>query len=199
MTTYEGIVIRLYPSAEADLVLRVITREVGKISLLARSARKSKKRFRNPLDLLDHGSFEVRPGKGSLLLVESFTPAPSLRQLREDLNKITAASVLCDCCDLLIHEAAEDTGEIFSTMTLALEAIDRSTSVRETLKALYFAVAHILNVSGYGTAQSEGAPSVNKLRKLLSFVEECAERKLESKSALSLVTDALKQEVHNAA
>ena len=195
MNSYEGIVIRLYPSAESDLVLRVVTREAGKLSLLAKYARKSKKRFATTFDLLDHGVFQVRAGRGNLALVEAFSPRPGYRFVRDDLNKITVASVLCDCCDLLLQEAAGESGEPYATLALALEAIDRSSNLRESLKALHFAAAHLLNLAGYASSLSEGTPSTGKLRKLLNFVEECAERKLESKASLAVVFAALREEI----
>jgi DNA repair protein RecO (recombination protein O) len=191
---YEGIIIRLYPSADADLVLRIITRETGKLSLLAKFARKSKKRYGTTFDLLDRGTFHARMGKGSLALVESFIPAPAFRFLRQDLDKITAASVLCDCADLLALEGADESGELFATLTLALEAMENAANVRETLRALYFAIAHLLNIAGFGSPLSVGTPSVKKLRKLLDFVEHCAERKLESKALLEVTLTAVKQE-----
>ena len=184
MTQIQGIIIRSYPSRESDLVLKVITKETGKLSLLAKYARKSRKKHGSSYDILDKGRFETREGKGSLLLVESFIPEGGYRKIREDLNKITAASVVLECTDILIHEESGPGEDPYEILDLALKAIDDAKDLKEILKSCFLGVGHLLNMAGFGTDEIYGVPSAKRLLGLLSTVEESGERKLESKTAL---------------
>jgi DNA repair protein RecO (recombination protein O) len=52
LTKAEAIVLRQHPLAESDLVVTLFTREVGKIRAVAKSARRSRSRFRGGLEVL---------------------------------------------------------------------------------------------------------------------------------------------------
>src|SRR2546425_7507667 len=47
----QGIVLRVYPLTETSLIIRWLTRELGRISTLAKGARRAKSPFRGKLDL----------------------------------------------------------------------------------------------------------------------------------------------------
>ncbi len=192
---FEGIVIRLFASREADLVLKVLVRGHGKLAMLARSARKSKKRFAAPFDLFDRGTFHCTPGRSSLLLIENFAPEKPFRAIRSNLTKITSASILCDVADHLTHEGLHEEEDLFVATSLALDAIDQAASDREALRACHIGVASIVRLTGFGAELIELPPSLHNLSKLLNFVEECSERKLQSKSALQGIVETLPKAV----
>ena len=192
MRNEAGIVIRTYPSRESDLVLRIVSQSRPKLSLLAKQARKSSKKFGSGIDVFDHGIFESKQGKGSLPLVSSFSPAKGFRKIRQDIEKISAASTLCESFDLLLHEEGEDDGEPYSILSLTLEAIDDSVDLKETLKAVFLGLGQILSVAGYGSKLSEEQPTAKRLVALLNLVEQSAERKLESKDALLGIMNGLR-------
>ena len=187
----EGIIIRAYPSREADLVLRVLSRNLGKLSHLAKSARRSRKRFGATLDILDRGNFEITAGRSSLAVVERFTSTRPLKKLRSNLTKITCATVLCDAADLLTHEGAREHEDLFDGFSLALDAIDDAPGERDALKACHIGLAHLLRAAGFGAAIVNLPPSAHHLAQLLGFIEQCAERRLESKSALTMLLSDL--------
>ncbi len=193
MTQFHGIILRSYPSRESDLVLRVLTKETGKISLLAKYARKSRKKHGSSFDILDRGKFEIREGKGSLTLVESFIPEGGFRRIREDLNKITIASAVLECADILVHEESEPSSEPYEVVDLALRAIEEAIELKETLKSCFLAVGHLLHIAGFGTDDSAETPSAKRLMSLLLSVEQNGERKLETKSAVLEILESLKK------
>jgi len=47
----QGIVLRVYPLTETSLIVRWLTREIGRISTVAKGARRTKSPFRGKLDL----------------------------------------------------------------------------------------------------------------------------------------------------
>ena len=193
----EGIVIRVYPSREADLVLRVVTTKYGKISFLAKHARKSKKRFGTTFDLFDKGFFSLGAGKGSLLLVDSFTPGTAYRKIRNDLTKISSASLICEVADFLTQEEEGEGMEPFHTIDLTLRAIDDAITEKETLKALYLGCSALLTLSGYGSPSSDETPSARRLIRLIQQVEESSGKVLESKSPIIEVLSSLSKRPHS--
>ncbi len=56
----DAIVVRRVAYGEADLIVTLYTRELGKISALARSARRSRKRFGGGLELFNITSLELK-------------------------------------------------------------------------------------------------------------------------------------------
>ena len=191
-TTVEAIIIRAYPSGESDLVLRLIGNSHGKLSVLAKHARKSKKRFGSRLDVFDRGVFELKTGKGSLQVVENFTPIPAFRHLRDDLSRLTIASVICECFDLLLLEGAEDGDEAYALLSTSLEQLDTSQTLRESLRLCYSALAELLSRSGFWDITTQPEPSAKSLFQLLQHLEHCSEREVHSKQSLMTVVESLR-------
>ena len=189
----EGIVIRTFPSGNADLVLRVISAGRGKMSVLAKNARKSAKRFGGSLDVFDRGRFELRTGRGSLKTVESFLPAAAFKKLRTDLDKLRIASLLCECFDRLVNEEPEHDGESHHLLTLSLEAIEECTAIQDMLRAAFTSVSALLRMAGFLGAEPEFLPTSNNFRTLVQRIEEVTERALLTKGAFLEVLEALRR------
>ncbi|MCO6431128.1 MAG: DNA repair protein RecO [Deltaproteobacteria bacterium] len=189
-----GIVIRSHASRESDAVLRVLTAEAGKISIYARGARASKRRFGSSIELFDRGEMKVRIGRGSMAELESFQPRAALRSLREDFDKLAAASLLCECVDLIVKEEQAHAGEqeqIYTDVDLALQAIEESASLIDTCRATFFALSSVLSRSGFLEHDSARKPSAKNLLHLIRITEECAEKQVASKEAFVSVLKQL--------
>ena len=182
-SSLEGIVIRVFPSRDSDLVLKVVGKGLGKVSLLAKHARRSKKRFSSSFDLFDRGRFEIKKGRGSLLLVDSFTPSSSFKNVRSDLSKLVGASFICEVFDVLVKEEAEDSADLFDILNLCLDAVEESKELKETLRALYIATGSLLQICGFSSETSK-TPSKKAFLRLIEIVEGVVERKLATKEAL---------------
>jgi DNA repair protein RecO (recombination protein O) len=191
-SSIEGIIIRAYPSGESDLVLRLICKHEGKLSLIAKHARSSKRRYGSRLDLFDRGLFEVKKGRGSLPFVEKFSPTPAFKNLREDLARVTIASVLCESFDVLLLEDAGDGDEIFSLLSSGLEALDQTHTLKESLRVCHTVLCRLLELAGFLDHAQEPEPSANNLLRLLSHLEKCAEKELLSKAPLVEVIESLR-------
>lgn len=181
---FEGIIIRTFPYGEADIILRVISPERGKVSLIAKNARNSKKRFPNSMDLLDYGIFESAIGRGSLEPVLSFRPHAPFRALRESLEKLIAASVVCESFDMIVHDHSAEADEYFEVLSLGLRAIEDAKDIREALRGCFLTLHSLLATSGFPTIGADKSPSAKHLMELVTRVEECAEKDMLSKSSL---------------
>jgi len=183
----------MHPSGEADLVLRVVRAEGDKVSLLAKNARRSKKRFGSSFDLFDRGRFEVNRGRGALSLVQSFIPGPAWRTVRNDLDRYIAASVLCEVADHLLPEGVEPEGPAsHQTVQDTLQAIEDGRDTKEALRALYLGVANLLSIAGFLDQTLTQTPSAHYLRHLLDNVEGVTERKLRSRESLEQTLHTLR-------
>jgi DNA repair protein RecO (recombination protein O) len=88
-----GVLLRTTPYGEADLIVSLLTQEHGKISALARGARRSRKRFGGSLGPLLVCRFALRPrGRGELFTLESAEVVHDYTALAADVGAYAHAS-----------------------------------------------------------------------------------------------------------
>lgn len=183
----DGIVLRTYPYRDAHLVLKVLSPAQGKLSLLAKSARGKSKKFPNSFDVFDCGVFKSRlslTNPEAMGTVLEYIPARTFISIREDLHKLIAATVVCECCDCLLPDRGPECSEMFQTVNLGLQAIKEATEPKVAFKAAYLTIAQILQHEGFFNADEAPTPSAKNLLKLLDSVENSSDKEVRSKKAL---------------
>jgi DNA repair protein RecO (recombination protein O) len=136
-----AIVLRTVDYGEADRVVTLLSRDEGKLSAIARGARKSKRRFGAALSLFGVGEARLTERAGQeLATLESFSSARGFPGLYTDVAKVAHGSYACELVrelsppkhpepalfDLLLdllalldeHEARAETLRIFELRTL---------------------------------------------------------------------------------
>jgi DNA repair protein RecO (recombination protein O) len=100
MPTYkdEGIVIRKQNFSEADKILTIYTRDHGRITAIAKGARKITSRKSSSTELFIQAVYQLAKGKSMDIVVESQT-LNSFLPLREDLQKASLAFYLTELLD----------------------------------------------------------------------------------------------------
>ena len=183
-TTVPAIVLRVTPFRESDLIGHLLTPSMGKISVIARHARGSRKRFPSSLDLFDRGSARLTVENSGALGVKEFSPSHSLVRIRHDLDKLTLASLLCEAFDLVVPEhGGHATPHLFEILDLSLNAVDEAADVRGCLRATFIALASLTQDSGIADV-STVTPGSRALAGLLDTIERFCERRLMTRSAL---------------
>jgi len=162
-TAVPAIVLRVYPFRDHDLMGHLLTPSMGKISVIARHARGSRKRFPSSLDIFDRGTARLTVERSGAFGIKEFTPSHSLTRVRYDLDKLTLASVVWD---------------------LSLNAIDEAADVRGALRATFIALATLTKESGIADISTE-SPGSRSLYATLDAIERFTERRLLSRSALA--------------
>ncbi|RMG39251.1 MAG: DNA repair protein RecO [Candidatus Dadabacteria bacterium] len=190
---FQATVIRLNSYRDSDLILTVIGPEYGKQSLFAGNAKKNSRRFSGSFDLFDSGHFSVRQGRGKLPYIVSFSPVYAYRNLRTSLERLTAASLICECFDHMLKDEMACPNELYDAFSLALKSINQSSDLLAILKASHIAITNLLLHSGLLGSPSELPPSVKNLNRLLDRIEEFSQRRIATRAALSDITSALKQ------
>jgi DNA repair protein RecO (recombination protein O) len=89
----DAVLVRRVDYGEADVIATLFTREHGKVSALARAARKSRKRFGGGLGLLTVSRVEMRSKRGSeMWTLLSAEPRRTFASLAADMAALTHAS-----------------------------------------------------------------------------------------------------------
>lgn len=134
----KGIVISHTPFGEADKYVQIFTERWGMITALAKSARKSRRRYAGGLDLFCHIEVSLRgdPSKSPYLV--ELTVLNSFTRLRADLDKILLAGKISQWIKKLVH-ASEPAPEIYKLLGQSLSLIENeSTFERLELLSLVF-------------------------------------------------------------
>ena len=141
----EAIVLHSFDYLESSRILKLVTREAGVRSVLARGARRSKRRFGAALDLYAQGTAELqtKPGR-DLDTLSAFDVTRARPQLAAQLSRFTGASAIAELTLRFTSEAA-DPG-LFDAVRSALDDIgtappDRARDV--TIEGAWRVVAEL--------------------------------------------------------
>ena len=99
----EGIVIRTNDYGETNKILTLYTREIGKIGVMARGAKKPQSRLTSVSQVFTYGHFLVQIGSGLGTLQQGEIISP-FRGLREDLFKSAYGAYIVELTDKLTDE-----------------------------------------------------------------------------------------------
>jgi DNA repair protein RecO (recombination protein O) len=118
----EAVVLHHFDYLESSRILRLVTRDHGVQSVLARGARRSKSRFGPSLDVFASGvaQFTARPGR-DLHNLAGFDLTRSRMGLARDLDRFAAASALAEL--VLAFAQADPHDEVFDVLTESLDAL----------------------------------------------------------------------------
>jgi DNA repair protein RecO (recombination protein O) len=118
----EGIVIRTVPYGESNTIITLYTKELGKIGVMARGAKKPKSRFTSITQLFTYGIFVFQKGRG-LGTLQQGEALSSFRKIREDLVKTAYAAYLAELLDRNTSED-EQKPDLFGWLKQSLEYIN---------------------------------------------------------------------------
>ncbi|GAA3403813.1 DNA repair protein RecO [Paenibacillus hodogayensis] len=119
---FEGIVIRTFDYGEGDKICSVFSKELGKISMMARGAKKLKSRHAAVAQLFTHGEFTCFKA-GSMGTLNNGELLNPFTGIKEDIHKTAYASYLMELTDKTVGEN-EPNGPLFEQLKAALTAID---------------------------------------------------------------------------
>jgi DNA repair protein RecO (recombination protein O) len=121
----EAIVLHAFDYLESSRIIRLLTREAGVQSVLARGARKSRGRYGSALDLFAEGSAQVyvKPNR-ELHNLAGFEISRTRGELAEDIGRFTAASTVAELALRFGGEAASP--DLYETVVDVLDRLARS-------------------------------------------------------------------------
>ncbi|GAC1420128.1 MAG: DNA repair protein RecO [Gemmatimonadaceae bacterium] len=125
----EAIVLHAFDYLESSRIIRLLTKEAGVQSAVARGARKSRGRYGTALDLFAEGSAQlyVKPNR-ELHNLAGFEISRARGELAEDIGRFTAASAIAE---LALRFAEEDANpQLYDTVADVFDRIARSLPER---------------------------------------------------------------------
>ena len=146
----EAIVLHAFDYLETSRIIKLMTREAGVQSVLARGARSSKKRFGSSLDLFAQGVAEihVRPNR-ELQALTSFDVTRARPHLATDVGRFTAGSMIAELS--LRWASDEQAPGLFDAIELALDKVAAAPE-DESVDAALAGAWHIIATLGFTPA-----------------------------------------------
>ena len=126
-----GIVLRSKDYKEADQLLTVYTRELGKVTVQARGVKKTSSKLRSGILLFSHTNLVLTAGKAFPIVTGAATES-AFPELRSDFTRMSYASYAAELLDQVIADSQPDEALfllVLQTMHL-LEHIDPWLAVR---------------------------------------------------------------------
>ncbi len=121
--TDEGIILRRVDYGETDRVLTVLTREHGKVGVIARGVRRPGSRLAGRTDLFERSRMQLATGRGELLVLAQAERSENgaVRRL-EDPRRSSCAAVIAELTDRVLESHHADV-EVFELVGVALHAV----------------------------------------------------------------------------
>lgn len=150
LVTTDAVVLHAFDYLETSRIIRLATRDAGVQSVIARGARRSKKRFGTALDLFASGVAEIHTKAGrELQQLTTFDVTRARPSLGLDLDRFASASMLAELG--LKFAGGEEQGSLFGALTGALDALHGRTGADARVTALGRAW-HIVASLGFAPA-----------------------------------------------
>ena len=118
----EAIVLHAFDYLESSRIIRLVTRDAGLRSALARGARKSRRRFGSGLDLFAQGTayIHTKPGR-DLDILSGFEDVRTRTEIGSDLERFTGAETIAEIALFFGREGAD--AELFDAIADAFDAL----------------------------------------------------------------------------
>ncbi|MEE8409885.1 MAG: DNA repair protein RecO [Myxococcota bacterium] len=122
----EGVILHLRSYGDAHRIVEVLTAEEGRLALIARGARSSRRRFAGALDLFVSLRMQCSTG-GDLWSIDAADVMTPRLALRDDLVRLHRASLIAEIIRVLApeHHAAADA---YSALCHGLDSLERGNT-----------------------------------------------------------------------
>lgn len=144
--TGAAILLRRIDYGDTDLILSFLTRETGKASAIAKSAKKSVKRFGGILEPFSLLQVVWKQGRGGLPILQEASLRSAFFHIRGDIRKTAYASYWTE----LVHEYAEEGApqdSLYGLLCYTLHSLDTGAAPAAVLSILF--QMHFATLSGF--------------------------------------------------
>lgn len=145
-TTTDAIVLRRTNYQEADRILTVLTRDHGKISVIAKGVRKSKSKLAGGIELFAVNHLTYIVGKSNLHTLTSSRSVVQYKEILANLDKTMRAYEYLKLIDKLIEEGVQESSDYFSILESGLEGLNEKNLTPELCDTWFY--LHVLQQFG---------------------------------------------------
>lgn len=121
LSKWEGIVIRTIPYGETNKIVTLFTAEAGKVTAMARGAKKPKSKLASVTQPFTHGQYLIQKGRG-MGTISQGESLSSMRAIHENLEATAYASYIVEMIDKL-SEDNQASPAVYRMLLDALNAI----------------------------------------------------------------------------
>lgn len=193
-----ALIIKVMDHGESDKIITFYCPSHGKLSGIAKGAKRSKKRFVNKLELFTLLDIQYASNTCSTLVrIDNADLINSFVSLRQKYDRYTASSLLCE---LIIHWTRENDGDkkLYNLLFWAFDKLDKGEPISRTIILFQIRLLDILgfrpNLSGClecGKLDAKGSPYQFSPNRSGLICNRCAKNDTISPSFLSLSTAKL--------
>lgn len=145
MENLEALVLKKISYKESDYIVTFFTKEIGKISGIARNAKSSKKRFGGRLELFNHLKINIKQNDNKFNVLNDVDIKRSYSGIMEKLETFIIASFIMEHIDFFSSEN-EPSEELFSETLKTLHELENGENL---LPKLHTFQLNALTISGY--------------------------------------------------
>lgn len=143
-----AVLLRKLEYGDFDLILTLLSLQRGKIALIAKSAKKSTKRFAGILELFSLLEVVANTGRGrGLPVLQEATLISPFSTIRNDINKTAYASYWCELINNWVEENQKQE-QLFYLLKHVLNELDRGESEAAQISILF--QMKLLHLTGHG-------------------------------------------------
>lgn len=174
----EAIILSKMKYRDTSKILRLYSREFGKISVIAKGARDTKSKFRAALEPMNYVAVVMyKNDNRELQLLSQCDVLNSFRYLSEDMEKMYVAMTALELVDIVTHDE-ERNEPLYQLLLNLLEAVNDAT--KNTIPALYYFETKLSELLGF-------KPDLY----MCSYCRKKIEEGLPKKGSFSLINDGV--------
>jgi DNA repair protein RecO len=131
---------------ETDRILTVITKEAGKLRLMAKGVRKSTSKLAGGIELFSESDIQYIKGRGEIDTLVSTRIKKHFGKITENLARTQAGYEMINAIDHLSEHAHEE--NFYDLLSTGLEQLNSKTLSTELILCVFY--MHVLEMTGHG-------------------------------------------------
>jgi len=141
----KGIVIKRVNLGEADKIITLLTKDRGKIRVVAKGVRKPKAKLAGFLDLFHYNEYLIAEGR-NLDIITGVSTIENWHAINQSLSQVALAYYMAETVDKLIEETQE-IGDIFDLIYFCFDTLNKNKISLNILKSFF--EFNIVSALGY--------------------------------------------------
>ena len=143
------IVLKIANYKEKDLILSLLSKNSGRLSICARGVRGGSRRFTGGIDIFDCADICINKSARAGNL-ESFTRIETWSNLTKSPKLFQISSTCLETIYSITDEEESDARDLFLLLFLTLRALNKSNNLDEQNSILVFFLINLLEKTGFG-------------------------------------------------
>lgn len=173
-----------YSSGEADRILLLLTEDFGKIQVVIKGIRKSKKREKIATEVLSYVDFTLYK-KGEQFIVSNFSSIDIFMGIRSDLNRVGFAMYLMDIVNKFVFEGYR-VPKIFQLLKNSIYYLEKETDLKKQTLLLNYFLYRIIKEEGIlEEIEFQSRLSLEE-KNIFCFLEKNAVKEIQKKEEYTL-------------